>query len=70
QAAYQRLLEAMVGLFERSIGGRRQARRQTALTLAALCVGGMILARTLPDSELAGEVREAAHRHGAGVLAD
>lgn len=69
QAAYQRLLEAMVGLFERSIGGRRQARRQTALTLAALCVGGMILARTLPDSELAGEVREAAHRHGAGILA-
>lgn len=70
QAAYQRLLEAMVGLFERSLGGRRQVRRRKALTLAALCVGGMILARTLPDSELATEVRKAAHDHGRDVLGD
>lgn len=61
QQAYQELLTAMVGLFCSSLGEEqtRQGRRK-ALTLAALCVGGMVLARTLPDSELAGEIRAAA----------
>jgi TetR/AcrR family transcriptional repressor of nem operon len=68
QASYQRLLEAMVGLFERSLEGRKPARRQTALTLAALCVGGMVLAKALPDSELANAVRKAAHGHGRSML--
>ncbi len=68
QASYQRLLEAMVGLFERSLDGRRPAKRQTALTLAALCVGGMVLAKALPSSDLASEVRNAAHRHGRSML--
>jgi TetR/AcrR family transcriptional repressor of nem operon len=68
QAAYQRLLEAMVGLFERSLDGRKSERRRTALTLAALCVGGMVLARALPDSKLANAVRNAAHAHGRSVL--
>ena len=29
--------------------------------MAALCVGGMVLARTLEDADLAEEIREAAH---------
>jgi TetR/AcrR family transcriptional regulator, transcriptional repressor for nem operon len=68
QAAYQVLLEAMVGLFEQSLSGTRARRRQDALTLAALCVGGMVLARTLPDSALAEAVRAAAHRHGKRIV--
>lgn len=64
QAAYQRLLEAMVGLFEQDLSQRRHssapAARQKALALAALCVGGMVLARTLPESALAEQVRAAA----------
>ena len=68
QASYQRLLEAMVGLFERSLDGRGPAKRQTALTLAALCVGGMVLAKALPESELADAVRNAAHKHGQSML--
>ena len=58
--SYQKLLSAMVGLFEVSVGPEGQDRRQDAMALSALCVGGMILARTLPDSELARGVREAA----------
>ncbi|MFK7914480.1 MAG: TetR/AcrR family transcriptional regulator [Pseudomonadales bacterium] len=60
RGAYQRLLEAMVGLFQR--GGAEQAAvpRETAQALAALCVGGMVLARTLPDSDLAAQVRSSA----------
>lgn len=57
QASYQRLLEAMVGLFETSLG---DGSRQKALSLAALSVGGMVLARSLPGSALADEVRVAA----------
>lgn len=61
QSSYQELLEAMVGLFENGLGGNSNRCRQKALSLAALCVGGMVLARTLPDSDLAEEVRRAAH---------
>lgn len=60
QASYQELLQAMVSLFENSLKGQERP-RQKALSLAALCVGGMVLARTLPDSGLAEEVRLAAH---------
>lgn len=60
QLSYQELLKAMVSLFENSLTDCEHA-RQKALSLAALCVGGMVLARTLPDSELAEEVRLAAH---------
>ena len=68
QVSYQRLLEAMVGLFERSLDGRKPARREASLTLAALCIGGMVLAKALPDSELADAVRKAAHGHGQSML--
>lgn len=67
QEAYQQLLEAMVSLFEQSLeqqGQNKQKKnkqaRLKALSLSALCVGGMILARTLPDSALAKEIQAAA----------
>lgn len=62
QAAFQQLLEAMVWLLETAIPKDRADRRQNALASAALCVGGMVLARTLPNSDLAEEVRSAAHQ--------
>lgn len=58
--AYGVLLEAMVGLFERAIPDAGGDRRPTALALAALSVGGMVLARTVPDAGLGAEVRSAA----------
>jgi len=60
QTSYQSLLEAMVSLFEKSLDSKSNEARTTALSLAALCVGGMVLARTLPDSILAKEVQTAA----------
>ena len=62
QTAYQQLLDAMVGLFENGVDGGTDSSRQKALSLAALCVGGMVLARTLPDSALAEEVRHASQQ--------
>jgi len=64
QEAYQDLLTAMVGLFEVAVGSRERA-----LSIAALCVGGMVLARTLPASDLSDEVREAALAAASGMVA-
>ena len=61
QTAYQQLLVAMVGLFENSLPGPRPSAHKRALVLAALSVGGMVLARTLPNSKLAESIRSAAY---------
>lgn len=60
QASYQKLLEAMIWLFERGVEEQSPQPHKKALSLAAITVGGMVLARTLPGSELADEVRLAA----------
>jgi TetR/AcrR family transcriptional regulator, transcriptional repressor for nem operon len=57
---YEMLLGGMVGVFERGVDPADGDARQTALAIAALCVGGMVLARTIEDSALATEIREAA----------
>ncbi len=73
QASYQQLLEAMVWLFEKGLEEplkpHPEIARQKALSLAALCVGGMVLARSLPDSKLAEEVRHAAHQTASEMAA-
>jgi AcrR family transcriptional regulator len=66
QSSYQTLLTAMVWLFERSLQGDPEARPK-ALSMAALCVGGMVLARTLPDAPLAEELRTAARNTALGI---
>lgn len=58
--SFQMLLESMVGIFEESLGPQVPDARNRALSLAALCVGGMTLARALPSSRLAHEIRNAA----------
>lgn len=67
--AYRHLLVAMVGLYERAMPGECEDRRERALSLAALSVGGMILARTIPDAPLGLEVREAALARALEILA-
>lgn len=62
QGAYQQLLQAMVWLFTKSQKDESPMARQKALSLAALSIGGMVIAKALPDSALAKEVRQAAHK--------
>ncbi|GAB5487127.1 MAG: TetR/AcrR family transcriptional regulator [Parasphingorhabdus sp.] len=69
QTAYQQLLDAMVGLFENGFEEKTTRARGQALSVAALCVGGMVLARTLPNSELADEVRRAAEKTALEIAA-
>ena len=61
RAAYEKALQTMVAVFEacpQETSTRRKRRR--ALSLVTLCVGGMVLARTLNDAALADDIREAA----------
>lgn len=60
--SYQKLLSAMIWLFEVNRAEEAREARENAMAMAALCVGGMILARTLPSDGLADDVRRAAHR--------
>jgi AcrR family transcriptional regulator len=56
---YEMLLVSLIGMFEAALGPAENGRK-AALAMATLCVGGMVLARTLEDDALAAEIREAA----------
>lgn len=56
--AYRRVLEHMLENLEKGLPGSES--RSRALAIAALCIGGMAVARAVDDAELAHEMREAA----------
>jgi len=68
RAAYGSLLKAMSWLFENNLGGSVPDKREKALALSAMCVGGMVLSRTIDDEVLADEIREAARNSALGLL--
>lgn len=57
---FQKVFEAMVTLFERSQRTTGADSRSRALAIAGLCVGGMVVARSLDSRDLADALREAA----------
>jgi len=57
--AYETVFKAMVNILERSVVERNPSRRTKARAIAALCVGGMVAARSLADATLADELRDA-----------
>ena len=61
QASFQRLLEAMVWLFETNMQPQSESSQQNAQAIAALCIGGMVLAKALPGSGLAESIRASAY---------
>jgi TetR/AcrR family transcriptional repressor of nem operon len=58
--AYQAAFKAMVAMLQRSSSANGHSSRTSALAIAALCVGGMVVARASESSELADELRGAA----------
>ena len=56
--AYRQVLEYMIENLETGVSGGDSRRR--ALAVAALCIGGMAIARAVDDAKLAQEMREAA----------
>jgi TetR/AcrR family transcriptional repressor of nem operon len=57
--AFETVFKAMVSVLERSLVQNGRRRRTTAQSIAALSIGGMVVARTMVDQELADELREA-----------
>lgn len=62
KSAYGTVFGAMVGLFEGQARSEVAEGREAALAVAALCVGGMVLARAASDDAFGDEIREACRR--------
>ena len=58
--AFETVLKVMIDVFEQALQRDGPAARSRARAIAALCVGGMVLARSIEDRALADELREAA----------
>jgi TetR/AcrR family transcriptional repressor of nem operon len=59
KGAFETVFKAMVSVLERSMSGNGRSRHTTAQAAAALCVGGMVVARALVDRGVADELRDA-----------
>jgi TetR/AcrR family transcriptional regulator, transcriptional repressor for nem operon len=57
--AFEEVFATMVGLLERSVADEKQHRHAKAQAVAALCVGGMVVARAIEDRVVADELRKA-----------
>ncbi|HUN25135.1 MAG TPA: TetR/AcrR family transcriptional regulator [Steroidobacteraceae bacterium] len=57
--AFETVFRAMVSVLERSLSKKDRKPRATAQSIAALAIGGMVLARTMVDRALADELRSA-----------
>lgn len=57
--AFETVFQAMAGFLERSLQNGSQPRGATAQAIAALCVGGMVIARAFDDRAAADNLREA-----------
>ncbi|HYR65478.1 MAG TPA: TetR/AcrR family transcriptional regulator [Reyranella sp.] len=66
KAAYQDVVEKLLGLLQTDLAGPDA--RERALSLVALCVGGMVVARSVEDPALAHDLRRAAYRRAQTVL--
>jgi AcrR family transcriptional regulator len=55
--AFETIFKAMVSVLERGMGGDKRHRHRVAQATAALCVGGMVVARAMDDRSLADELR-------------
>ncbi len=61
KAAFRQVLEMMIGAFAANLPAGARPARQRALALAAMVVGGMVLARAVDNEELSSELRQSAH---------
>jgi len=61
KTAFETIFQAMVRVLEGGTirNGRPRPRRKTAQAIAALCVGGMVVARAMANRAVADELREA-----------
>ena len=57
--AFETVFKAMVDVLQRSLVDKNRPRRARAQAIAALCVGGMVVARAIGDRTIADQLRAA-----------
>jgi len=57
--AFETVFKAMVSVLERSLSDKKPPRRERAQAIAALCIGGMVVARSVVDRTVADNLRKA-----------
>jgi AcrR family transcriptional regulator len=67
KAAFENVFRAMVTVLGRDVKNTTQPTEDTAMAIAGLCIGGMVVARSLNDNRLSDHLRDAA-THAALVL--
>jgi AcrR family transcriptional regulator len=60
KAAFETVFKAMVQLLGRDVRNSSQTREKTAMAISALCIGGMVLSRSINDRALGEKLRDAA----------
>ena len=60
KAAFETVFKAMVALLGRDVRNSSQSREKTAMAISALCIGGMVLSRSINDRALGEKLRDAA----------
>ncbi|HVY20540.1 MAG TPA: TetR/AcrR family transcriptional regulator [Bauldia sp.] len=60
--AFRQVMEMMVGAFEANLPKGKRPARERALALVSMVVGGMVLARSVGDEDLADEIRATTRR--------
>jgi len=60
KAAFENVFKAMVALLGRDARNATLSREDSAMAIAALCIGGMVVARSLNDRSLGDRLRSAA----------
>ena len=58
--AFREVMEMMAGVFAANLPAGKRPKRERALALVALAVGGMVLARAIDDKPLSDEIRDSA----------
>jgi AcrR family transcriptional regulator len=56
--AFETVFKAMIAVLDRSLSGAPRQRRERAQAIAALCIGGMVVARASVNREFADELRD------------
>jgi hypothetical protein len=62
KAAFETVFKAMVALLGHNVRNTTQPPEDTAMAIAGLCIGGMVVARSLNDSRFGDRLRDAAAR--------
>lgn len=60
--AFEKVFTAMAGVFEEALRREGRADPKLALAIAAICVGSMVVSRSIDSPELADAIRAAARR--------